>query len=56
MITGLLQGEGFRVNHKRVERIWREEERKFPKRQRKQGRLWLNDGSCVCLRPTPGAD
>jgi len=52
MITGLLQGEGFRVNHKRVERIWREEGLKVPRRQRKRGRLWLNDGSCARLRPT----
>jgi putative transposase len=22
-----------------------------PKRQPKRGRLWLNDGACVCLRP-----
>jgi transposase InsO family protein len=52
MITGLLQGEGFRVNHKRVERIWREEGLKVPRRQWKRGRLWLNDGSCVRFRPT----
>jgi transposase InsO family protein len=35
-----------------VERIWREEGLKVPKRQTKRGRLWLNDGSCVRLRPT----
>jgi transposase InsO family protein len=52
MIAGLLKGEGFRVNHKRVERIWREDGLKVPKRQRKRGRLWLNDGPCVRLRPT----
>ena len=51
-ITALLQGEGWQVNHKRVERIWREEGLKVPKRQPKRGRLWLNDGSCVRLRPT----
>ncbi len=51
-ITALLQREGFRVNHKRVERIWREEGLKVPKKQPKRGRLWLNDGSCVRLRPT----
>ena len=50
-ITALLQREGWRVNHKRVERIWREEGLKVPKRQPKRGRLWLNDGSCVRLRP-----
>ena len=51
-ITGILKGEGFRVNHKRVERIWREEGLKVPQKQPKRGRLWLNDGSCVRLRPT----
>ena len=51
-ITALLQQDGWRVNHKRVERIWREEGLKVPKRQTKRGRLWLNDGSCVRLRPT----
>jgi len=39
------------VNHKRVERIWRREGLKVPKKQPKRGRLWLNDGSCVRLRP-----
>lgn len=51
-ITALLKGMGFRVNHKRVERIWREEGLKVPQKQPKRGRLWLNDGSCVRLRPT----
>jgi putative transposase len=51
-ITALLQREGWQVNHKRVERIWQEEGLKVPKRQPKRGRLWLNDGSCVRLRPT----
>jgi transposase InsO family protein len=50
-VTALLKREGWRVNHKRVERIWREERLKVPKRQPKRGRLWLNDGSCVRLRP-----
>jgi len=39
------------VNHKRVERIWRNEGLKVPQRQPKRGRLWPNDGSCVRLRP-----
>jgi putative transposase len=50
-VTALLVGEGFRVNHKRVERIWRLEGLKVPQRQPKRGRLWFNDGSCVRLRP-----
>ncbi len=40
------------MNHKRVERIWRQEGLKVPKKQPKRGRLWLTDGSCVRLRPT----
>ena len=50
-ITAMLRGEGWNVNHKRVERIWRQQGLKVPKRQPKRGRLWLNDGSCVRLRP-----
>ena len=50
-ITALLRREGWAVNHKRVERIWRREGLKVPSRQPKRGRLWLNDGSCVRLRP-----
>jgi transposase InsO family protein len=49
-ITALLIGERWRVNHKRVERIWRAEGLKVPAKQPKRGRLWLNDGSCVRLR------
>ena len=47
----MLREEGWKVNHKRVERIWREEGLKVPKRQPKRRRLWFNDGSCVRLRP-----
>jgi putative transposase len=50
-VTALLRAEGFRVNHKRVERLWRLEGLKVPSRQPKRSRLWLNDGSCVRLRP-----
>ena len=50
-ITALLKDEGWKVNHKRVERIWREEGLRVPSRQPKRGRLWLGDGSCVRLRP-----
>jgi putative transposase len=51
-ITALLNNEkGWRVNHKRVERIWRKEGLKVPKKQPRRGRLWLNDGSCIRLRP-----
>lgn len=46
----MLRNEGWSVNHKRVERIWRQEGLKVPGKQPKRGRLWLNDGSCVRLR------
>jgi putative transposase len=39
------------VGKDRVERIWRREGLKVPPKQRPRGRLWLNDGSCVRLRP-----
>ena len=39
------------MNHKRVERIWRREGLKVPIKQPKRGRLSLNDGSCIRLRP-----
>jgi putative transposase len=51
-VTALLHREGWQVNHKRVERIWRQEGLKVPQRQPKRRRLWLNNGSCVRLRPT----
>ena len=50
-ITALLRREGWVVNAKRVERIWRREGLKVPQKQPKRGRLWFNDGSCVRLRP-----
>jgi transposase InsO family protein len=50
-ITAMLRGESWQVNHKRVERIWRKEGLKVPQKQPKRGRLWLNDGSCIRLRP-----
>ena len=50
-ITAMLNLEGWQVNHKKVERIWRREGLKVPKKQPKRGRLWLNDGSCIRLRP-----
>ena len=50
-VTALLRVAGWCVNHKRVERVWRQEGLKAPPRQPKRGRLWLDDGSCV--RPGP---
>ena len=50
-ITALLNAESWQVNHKKVERIWRREGLKVPRKQPKRGRLWLNDGSCIRLKP-----
>ena len=50
-ITALLRMEGWSVNPKRVHRIWRREGLKVPNKQPKRARLWLNDGSCIRLRP-----
>jgi len=47
----MLHREGWQVNHKRVERIWRREGLKVPQKQPKRARLWFNDGSCLRLRP-----
>jgi putative transposase len=51
-IAALLQRKGWRVDHKLVERIWRQEGLKIPQKQPNRGRLWLNDGSRVRLKPT----
>ncbi len=51
-VTALLNNEGWQVNHKKVERIWRREGLKVPQKQPKRGRLWQKDGSCIRLRPT----
>ena len=46
----MLERAGWMVNHKRVERIWRQEGLRVPKKQPKRGRLWLGDASCVRRR------
>jgi putative transposase len=51
-IAALLRDAGWQVNDKRGERLWRREGLKVPVKQPKKGRLWLNDGSCIRLRPT----
>jgi transposase InsO family protein len=50
-ITAMLNREGLKVNHKRVERIWRQQGLKIAKKQKKKRRLWLKDGSTIRLRP-----
>jgi hypothetical protein len=50
-ITALLKLAGWQVGKDRVQSIWRREGLKVPTRQKPRGRLWLNDGSCIRLRP-----
>ncbi|WP_299902858.1 IS3 family transposase [uncultured Ruegeria sp.] len=50
-IAALLREAGWSVSDGRIERLWRREGLKVPVKQPKKGRLWLNDGSCVRLRP-----
>ena len=50
MVTNMLKNQGVKINHKRVERIWREEGLKRPQKQPKKRRLWMKDGSCIRLR------
>jgi putative transposase len=50
-VTALITAEGWNVNHKRVERIWRQEGLKVPQQQQKRRRLWLNDTASIRLRP-----
>jgi len=51
-ITELLRIEGWRVNHKKIERLWREEGLKLPERHKKRRRLYHKDSSVIRLRPT----
>lgn len=50
-VAALLRDASWHVNDKRIERLWRCEGQKVPVKQAKKGRLWLNDGSCVRLKP-----
>jgi len=50
-VTGLLQLQGWDIQHGRVWRIWKAEGLKVPHKQKPRGRLFLNDGSCIRLRP-----
>jgi len=50
-IAELLRMEGWNVNHKKVERIWREEGLQLPQRHKKRKRLYHKDSSIIRLRP-----
>ncbi len=51
-VTKLLHVEGWRVNHKKVEQLWREEGLQLPQRHKKRKRLYHKDSSIIRLRPT----
>lgn len=48
----LLKREGWRVNRKRVQRLWREEGLRILRRQRKRRRLGSSENGCIRLRAT----
>ena len=50
-ITEMIKSEGYVVNKKRIELIWRQEGLKVPYKQPKRARLWLADGSTIRHRP-----
>ena len=50
-IAAMLRDAGWQLDDKRVERLWRREGLKVPMKQPKRSRLWLDDGSCIRLRP-----
>ena len=49
-IIELLRIEGWRINHKKVERLWREEGLKLPERHKKRRRLYHRDSSVIRMR------
>jgi len=54
-IWALLRREGWRVNRKRVHRLWRKQGLKVPRKQRKKRRLGSSANSCV-RRPAEHKD
>jgi putative transposase len=54
-IWALLRREGWRVNRKRVHRLWRQQGLKVPRKQRKKRRLGSSVNSCV-RRPAEHKD
>jgi putative transposase len=50
-VTEMIKSEGYIVNKKRIELIWRQEGLKVPHKQPKRARLWLADGSTIRHRP-----
>lgn len=50
-VAELLRVEGWVVNHKKIERLWREEGLQLPRRHKKRRRLYHKDSSIIRLRP-----
>ena len=50
-VAELLRFEGWAVNHKKIERLWREEGLQLPQRYKKRKRLYHKDSSIIRLRP-----
>jgi transposase InsO family protein len=46
----LLEAEGWRINHKKVERLWREEGLQLPQRHKKRKRLYRKRCAVPTLR------
>ena len=51
-VTALLRMEGWRVNHKKMERLWGQEGLQLPHRHKKRRRLYHQNSSVIRLRPT----
>jgi len=49
-VWALLRREGWKVNKKRVQRLWREADLKVPTKERKRGRLGSSENSCTRRR------
>ena len=50
-IAQLLGTSGWRVNHKKVDRIWREEGLQLPERRKRKRRLYHKESSILRMRP-----
>lgn len=50
-MTALLRREGWRINRKRVYRVWRRQGLRVPQKTRKKRRLGHSGNSCIRLRP-----
>lgn len=50
-IAALLRDKGWKINTKRVARIWKIQGLKVPKKQQKRARLWDQEHACIRLRP-----